>query len=217
MDWQRASIIKTEQAADDIRSVLLRPEIWIPHRAGQHYDLRIPGTEISRKYSVVSSPNRIGELEFGIQLIEGGVISPKIWEMKIGDELEIQGPWGESFVWEPSMGGPIVLIGAGSGITPLLSIHDAYREKHKAGECYFLMSAKNEKKIMHFEKIRNSLITRFTERDGRIDRAFLRSSVSPRPETLCYVCGPDSFIDDIVDLLIELGFPEKGIKSERFI
>jgi len=214
--WQRAKIVGSEQAAEDIKSIVVRPEHWTPHKAGQHYELRMPGSEFMRKYSVVSSPSRGRELEFGVQLIPGGVLSPKLWAADIDDEIEIQGPWGESFIWEPRMSGPLVLLGAGSGITPLLSICDAY---HDAGgnDCTFIMSAKNERRVMRYESLRDSLVTRFTEQDGRISEVFLKEYTKPTPATLCYICGPDGFIDDMVDFLIELGFPEVGIKSERFI
>ena len=217
--WQKATLLRTEQAADDMLSLVVKPVEWRAHKAGQHYEMRIPGSEISRSYSIVSSPSRTGEIEFGVQFIKNGVLSPRVWEMKEGDELEIQGPWGESFVWEPAMGGPLVLIGAGSGITPLLCIHAAYKEAKPEGECYFVMSAKNEQKIMFYESMHDSLITRFTEREKRIDMSFLESAVGKAcgMTTLCYVCGPDGFIDSVVDDLLDLGFPSFGIRSERFI
>ena len=218
--WQRTIILKSEQVAEDMRSVLVRPIHWVPHKAGQHYELRIPGSLMSRKYSVVSSPNRTGVLEFGIQLIKNGVLSPKLWQMKEGGEIEIQGPLGESFVWEPSLGGPLILIGAGSGITPLLCMYDAYMESNPERECIFIMSAKNERNIMRYDKLRDSLVTRFTEREKRVNKEFLEQvtdTVSSKNAARCYVCGPDGFIDSVVDYLLELDFPASNIRSERFI
>jgi glycine betaine catabolism B len=215
--WRMAQIVSTEMAAEDIRAVLVRPSAWMPHKAGQHYELRLPGTDISRKYSVVSPPSRSGVLEFGIQLIANGELSPRVWDMKVGDELEIRGPLGESFVWDESVGGPLLLIGAGSGITPLLSIFDTYREWKQGGACSFVMSAKNEKRIMGYEKLKTELKTRFTEREPRIDKGFLAEVIAHTTFARVYVCGPDDFIDSIVDYLLELGIAPATIRSERFI
>lgn len=219
-DWQKAKIIKTEIVAQDMRSVVVTPEKWELHKPGQHYDLRILGTEASRDYSVVSSPKRVGELEFGIQLIPGGILSPKIWGLKEGDELEIKGPKGTSFIWDEAVPGPVVLIGAGSGITPLICIFDSFREVYPQGVIRFVESAKNIGKIMDFSRLQSDLIVRETQKDGRISKDFLKEKIgdlATDPKTQCYVCGPNEFIDDMIDYLVELGFPEIGIKSERFI
>lgn len=218
-EWRRARVTGTSEAAERIRSITVIPEQWVPHRAGQHYDLRIAGTDISRKYSVVSSPFETDALEFGVQLLSNGVVSPKLWSLNVGDEVEIRGPWGESFIWTPDMKGPLVLIGAGSGITPLLSIHEAYRQSYPEEQATFIMSAKTEGHMMHYAKIKSFLIGRYTSRDPRIDKDFLAKHAGDKagdPRTKCYVCGPEDFIDSVVDDLLDLGFPEGGIKSEKF-
>ncbi len=219
-DWQKARIIENSLAAEDMRSIVVAPKQWIAHKAGQHYEVRIAGTDISRKYSVASSPLRRGVLEFGVQYIPNGLVSPKLWALKPGDEIEIRGPWGESFIWEPALSGPLVLLGAGSGITPLLCIYDSYRAAYPDHMPAFIMSAKNEHRIMHYEKYKNNFTTRLTAREGRIDKNFLAETigtVARDSHTRCYVCGPEGFIDAMVDDLLDLGFQEAGIRSEKFI
>ena len=218
--WQKAKIIKSSQAASDIKSIVVKPEKWIPHRAGQHYELRISDTDISRKYSVVSSVGQTAVLEFGVQLIAGGVLSPKIWELVPGDEIEIRGPLGESFFWEESIPGPLVLIGVGSGITPLISIYFSYLNKYPQAKCIFIMSAKDESRIMRYDLLKNILLTRLTSVEGRIDLPFLQKNIGSLAKTknaMCYICGPGNFIDDIVDYVLELGFAEENVRSDRFI
>jgi len=221
VSWQKAKIIRITPASSDIKSIVAEPEIFSDYKAGQHYELRLAGGDISRKYSIVSSPSaREKNLEFGVQLLQDGALSPKLWSLKEGDEIEIRGPLGESFIWEPVNNSPIVLIGAGSGITPLLSIYNSYKNKYPNGECIFIMSAKDSSRIMHYELIKDILVTKFTRAEGRIDLEFLKNKIGElvhNPNTLCYVCGPTSFIDDVVDYLLELGLKEENVRSERFI
>jgi ferredoxin-NADP reductase len=217
-DWQKATITHVERASEDMLSLRLKPERWEPHKAGQCYEVRIPGARLMRKYSVVSSPHYIDELELGVQLLGYGAVSPKMWELKAGDELEIRGPFG-TFVWGSDISGPLVLIGAGSGITPLLSMYNYAREIRPGSEVLFILSAKHAGRVMHYEKIREHLVTRFTATDGRIDHDFLAKTIGQLandPATRCYVCGPGAFISSIVDMLLEMGFPETAINSEGF-
>jgi ferredoxin-NADP reductase len=219
MDWHRARVLKTTQAADDMLSLVVEPAVWKPFKAGQHYEIRLPDTRVSREYSIVSAPHEEGRLEFGIQLMPGGLLSPQLWKLSEGSEVEISGPWGQSFVWESSMRGPMVLIGAGSGITPLLSMYAAYTHACPDEKAVFIMSAKSSPRIMHYDKLKDGLVTRQTATEGRVDTAFLERHTglfASREGVRMYVCGPDGFIDDIVDMLIELGFPPLCIRSERF-
>jgi ferredoxin-NADP reductase len=221
MEWQKAKIIKTTQASADMKSIIVEPITYYKFRAGQHYELRLPENDISRKYSIVSGINtEKNYIEFGIQLISNGVLSPKLWNLKEEDEIEIRGPLGESFVWDPSISGPIILIGAGSGITPLLSIYNSYTKEYPQGKCIFIMSAKDSSRIMNYSSLKDILITRFSTIEGRINLEFLKKNIGELAQdkkTVCYICGPDNFIDDMVDNVLELGVPEDNVKSERFI
>jgi ferredoxin-NADP reductase len=221
MDWIKAKIVKVSQTASDMKSIVLDTEIKFEFKSGQHFELCIPGTNVIRKYSVVSSMYQDGKaLEFGIQLISNGALSTKIWELNEGDELEIRGPLGRSFVWDTSVFGPLVIIGAGSGITPLLSIYDSFRHEYPNTECVFIMSAKDSSRIMKYDQIKDFIHTRFTNTEGRIDVEFLKKHIgvlSENKNTVCYICGPDNFIDDVVDMVSEIGIGDNNIKSERFI
>lgn len=221
MDWIKAKIVKVSQTASDMKSIVIDPEIKFEFKPGQHFELCIPGTNVIRKYSIVSSMYQDDKaLEFGIQLIPNGALSTKIWDLKEGDDLEIRGPLGRSFVWDASFAGPIVLIGAGSGITPLLSIYDSFRHDYPNTDCVFIMSAKDASRIMKYESIKDYIQTRFTSTEGRIDAEFLKKHIgnlSENKNTVCYICGPDNFIDDVVDLVSEIGIDDNNIKSERFI
>ncbi len=217
-DWRPAKVVSAQQAADDILSLRLKPQEWLPHQAGQHYELRLPGHHLSRKYSIVSSPHQQGELEFGVQLLSYGLVSPLLWQLKPGDDIEIRGPLG-AFVWQPHMTGPLVMIGAGSGITPFLSMYDYRKHLFPDSETVLVVSAKQSGRVMHYDARKGELVTRFTETDGRIDEAFLRQVVgkfASDPSAHFLTCGPGGFTGHIITTLMALGIPETQIRRETF-
>ncbi len=219
-EWRSARVVSVEAAAADMISLLIEPGVAVPHRAGQHYEIRFPGEELGRKYSVVSSPGAPAPLEFGVQLLPKGFLSPRLARCRPGDGLEIRGPLGEAFVWTPDMGGSLILIGGGAGVTPLLSIHAHFRRCFPEGRCRFLLSARRPDRVYRLDRYRSVLTTRFTESEPRLARADLADLLGDRmadSETCARVCGPPGMIDSVVDNLIDLGFPELRIRSEAFV
>jgi len=102
-------------------SVVLKLRDWTGHRAGQHVDVRLTaqdGYQAQRSYSIASSPED-EQLVLTVERLDDGEVSPYLAdELRPGDELELRGPVGGYFVWEESLGGPVLLIAGGSGIVP---------------------------------------------------------------------------------------------------
>lgn len=123
--WQIATLIKSELAADNLKALTFSVEGWQAHQPGQHYDIRLTapnGYQTKRSYSIASPPEQTGEIEFGIQLLESGEVSPYLWSLEPGGKIEIRGPIGGHFIWNTGMPGPLVVIGGGSGMTPLMAM-----------------------------------------------------------------------------------------------
>ncbi len=95
------------------------------HRAGQHVDVRLTaedGYQAQRSYSIASAPWD-DHLVLTVERLDDGEVSPYLAdELRVGDELEVRGPIGGYFVWEESLGGPLFLVGGGSGVVPLRSM-----------------------------------------------------------------------------------------------
>ena len=106
----------------------------MPHQAGQHYDVRLTapdGYQAQRSYSIASSPEQKGEIELTVERLEEGEVSTYLHDVLIvGDQVELRGPIGGYFVWEASMGGPLLLVAGGSGIVPLMAM---IRHRHAVG------------------------------------------------------------------------------------
>src|SRR5690349_18045485 len=76
-----------------------------------------------RSYSIASPPEEAPRVTLTVERIDGGEVSPYLTEdLRVGDRLELRGPIGGYFVWEASMGGPLLLVGGGSGIVPLMAM-----------------------------------------------------------------------------------------------
>ena len=122
--WQRWRVLSLQQESSDIRSFMLEPEQGVAPRfaAGQHLPIRITttaGDTLLRTYSLSSAPSD-GQLRISVKA--QGLVSRHLHEqVQVGDLLEVRPPLG-SFTLNSDTHRPLVLIGAGVGITPLLSM-----------------------------------------------------------------------------------------------
>jgi ferredoxin-NADP reductase len=122
--WHEAVIVKIESQTAGVKSFLLRPQNWRSFRTGQHFDLRLTapdGYQVQRSCSVVSAPELEGLYEFVVERLDDGEVSPILHDVaEVGDAIEIRGPIGGHFAWGQEDGGPLLLVGGGSGVAPLL-------------------------------------------------------------------------------------------------
>jgi len=126
IEWQIATIKAINQETPNVKTYTLTLPNWTPHRAGQHYDLRLTapdGYQAQRSYSIASEPERSGEIDLTVEKLDDGEVSTYMNEvLVVGDQIEVRGPIGGYFVWEAAMGGPLLLVAGGSGIVPLMAM-----------------------------------------------------------------------------------------------
>src|SRR5262245_50741971 len=126
LDWQIATITAIKPETATVKSLTLALPEWLPHRAGQHYDIRLTapdGYQAQRSYSIASAPERAGEIELTIERLEDGEVSSYLHDvLVVGDQIELRGPIGGYFVWEAAIGGPLLLVAGGSGVVPLMAM-----------------------------------------------------------------------------------------------
>ncbi len=113
-----------------MRTITFHCPGWPGHRPGQHVDVRLTapdGYQAQRSYSIASAP--AGEqVTLTVEQLEDGEVSTYLaGELRVGDVIELRGPIGGYFVWEPSTGGPVMLIAGGSGVVPLMAMLRARR------------------------------------------------------------------------------------------
>jgi ferredoxin-NADP reductase len=211
------------------KSLVLEPADWPGHLAGQHVDVRLTaedGYQAQRSYSIASGPND-EHLELTVERLDDGEVSPYLTEtLQPGDELELRGPIGGYFVWQESLGGPLLLVGGGSGVVPLRAMLRHHRAVASEIPARLLYSARTRAELIYHEELAGyeTTITLTREqpdgwagRTGRVDRELLAEVGWPPAERpLVYVCGPTGFVEAVADALVALGHDPTRIRTERF-
>ena len=125
MRWLVATVAET--IAETARTTTLRLDVpvWPGHRAGQHVDVRLTaedGYQAQRSYSIASPPGA-DRLELTVVRIDDGEVSPYLTtDAEVGDQFEVRGPIGGWFVWDGDDTTPVLLVGGGSGVVPLMAM-----------------------------------------------------------------------------------------------
>src|SRR5215831_13096270 len=108
LKWQLGTVIEIRQETPKTKSLILDLPEWSTHLAGQHVDVRLTaedGYQAQRSYSIASPP-RDKHLMITVERIEDGEVSPYLTEgLRAGDRIELRGPIGGYFVWDPGSGG----------------------------------------------------------------------------------------------------------------
>jgi ferredoxin-NADP reductase len=239
-NWQIGTLVKKEKVADNVMSLTFSIPQWQSFLPGQHFDIRLTapnGYQAERSYSLSSAPETKDTVEFGIQLLEDGEVSPYLWNLKEGRQVEMRGPIGGHFIWDVSMPGPLILIGGGSGMVPLMSMlrhHITHLDTDAERDIIFLISARTLEHVLYKDEIeaiakRNPKIKiAITITDTpppnwqgytrRIDKPMLEEVISyvKNNTPMTYICGPTPFVEAIAGHMINIGFITHNIKTERF-
>ena len=219
---------------DRVKTLGLEVPGWTGHRAGQHVDVRLTaddGYQAQRSYSIASSAGG-SRVELTVELIDDGEVSPYLTEeAQVGDRFELRGPVGGYFVWDPNPGGPVLLVGAGSGVVPLMAM---VRQRAADGDkvrTRLLYSARSWEDVIYRDELERQVqggdgleivytLTReqppgWNGYDRRVDRELL-AEVAPDGLALTFVCGPTPFVEAVAEALVGLGHEPSRIKTERF-
>ncbi|HEY7525222.1 MAG TPA: FAD-binding oxidoreductase [Candidatus Limnocylindria bacterium] len=238
--WQIGTVTAIRRQTDRVSSFTLALPDWQPHRAGQHYDVRLTapgGYQAQRSYSIASAADRVGEVELAIERIADGEVSPYFHDVVVeGDLVELRGPIGGYFVWEPGLGGPLLLVGGGSGVVPLMAMLRARQAAGDTTPTALLYSSRRIEDIIYLDELRdlaaepNGPIVAHTLTRGqppgwdgytrRIDAAML-TEVADRiggigAAPLAYICGPTLLVEHAAAALTDVGLAPGRVRTERF-
>jgi ferredoxin-NADP reductase len=235
LSWQLADVVDSIEETPRVKSLVLRPPAWAGHRAGQHVDIRLTaedGYQVQRSYSIASAPEDEA-LVLTVERLDDGEVSPYLVdELRLGDQLELRGPIGGYFAWDASAGGPLLLVGGGSGIVPLMAILRHRVASGSEAEVRLLASWRTAGDIIYAAELERlgrldgvevvHTLTRaspdsWTGRTGRIDEAML-ADVGWKPDAgaVSFVCGPTGLVEAVASGLVGLGHGPERIKTERF-
>ncbi|WP_242187092.1 ferredoxin reductase [Sphingomonas sp. CARO-RG-8B-R24-01] len=232
--WRVATLAEKRRETPNVWSFSFAVPDWPGHLAGQHVDLRLTsedGYQAQRSYSIASAAGRPERLELTIEEVAGGEVSPfLVNDFSLGDGLELRGPIGGYFTWEPNSDRPLMLIGGGSGVVPLVSMLRTRAAAGARNPATLLYSVRTIEDLIYRSELEQSVegyshvptITReappgWTGERHRIDRAMLERHVPPPSAIpIIFVCGPTRFVETAAELLVGMGHPEALIKTERF-
>jgi ferredoxin-NADP reductase len=240
LQWQLATVVEIRQETPTVKSLILSAPHWSTHLAGQHIDVRLTaddGYQTERSYSIASSPED-KNLMLTIERVEDGEVSPYLTDgLRIGDQIELRGPIGGYFVWDPydekNHNSPLLLVAGGSGIAPLMAmLHHRANSPHKVMTT-LLYSSRSYDDVIYRAEIDHlaandaalRVIYTFTRRQPpnwkgykrRIDRAMLTETAWPAADNaLAFACGPTALVETVATCLLNLGYKAERIKTERF-
>ena len=133
--WQSCAIVGIATRTPAIKSFFLRLSETFDYTAGQHVDVRLTapdGYTAMRSYSIASAPSGSQVIELAIERLADGEVSPFFHDVaQVGDTIELRGPLGGHFLWPGPSNKPVLLIGAGSGVVPLMAM---IRHRKAGGE-----------------------------------------------------------------------------------
>ena len=234
MRWLVAAVAETVPETPTAVTLRLEIDDWPGHRAGQHVDVRLTaedGYSAQRSYSIASPPGA-DRLELTVVRLDDGEVSPYLSTvLDVGDQFELRGPIGGYFVWDGGDTRPVLLVGGGSGIVPLMAMLRHHAAVGHQAPMHLVYSARTEDDLLYRDELqklagehRDVTVTLTRDRSsdwsgrrGRVDRELLAAvGWPPSEEPHCYVCGPTPFVEAVADALVELGHQPANIKTERF-
>jgi ferredoxin-NADP reductase len=234
LTWQVAQVTDARPETPRVRTVVLAPDNWPGHRAGQHVDVRLTaedGYQAQRSYSIASAPE--SGLELTVERLDDGEVSPYLVdELRPGDGLELRGPIGGYFVWEAGDSRPVFLVAGGSGVVPLMAMIRHRRASASTAPMRLLYSSRSLEDVIYREELDGigagsgveifHTLTRarpegWTGYGRRVDADMLREVAWPPADgPVVFVCGATSFVEVVAESLVDLGYDARAIKTERY-
>ncbi len=230
-----ATVVQVAELTHDIRLLEIELEAAPKFWAGQYMDLTIPGAGITRAYSMASAPGGGNKLQFIIKKYPNGAFSAQLdGALKPGDKMVAKGPYGTCFRREERPG-PMLLIGGGSGMSPLWSILHDHVQSGEQRPIRFFYGARTTKDLFyldHFAAIAAKMpdfrfipaLSHAEDGDGWAgETGFIHDVVARtlRAERLngemdAYSCGPPPMIDAVLPVLQMAGVEPERIYFDKF-
>ncbi|MFF4658822.1 ferredoxin reductase [Streptomyces sp. NPDC001381] len=224
--WQTATLTGIRRETPRAATFRFAVPAWAGHLPGQHLSLRLTaadGYTAQRHYSIASAPDDEGHLELTLDHVEGGEVSGWFHTVaRPGDRVEVRGPLSGFFAWPGDR--PALLIGAGSGVVPLMSMVRHHRARGLEVPLRLLVSARSPEELIYAREYGAETTPVFTRGApagvpvGRLTAARLAPVLRERPPGgwEAYVCGSNAFAEHASRLLVAAGQPVDRIRIERF-
>lgn len=225
----KATVISKELFTHDTYHLVLKTLEKFEFYPGQFAMLNLPGLP-ARSYSMASQPDS-DEIHFYIRQIPGGRVSEQgLATLQKDDLLEIEGPFGNSFL-EKSHTGPILAVAGGSGIAPVRSIIDGALRNGMRQQIHLYFGVREERDIYlldYFKQLetqytnfrfqiavdRGTSDTRFFS--GRVGDLVLQEWPEFLGEWRAYMAGPPLMVEGLTEALLKRNFDLGWMKTDPF-
>ncbi|MCY1144352.1 2Fe-2S iron-sulfur cluster binding domain-containing protein [Actinoplanes sp. Pm04-4] len=227
-----AEVVAINHVTHDLRHLVLRliEPAEITFFPGQYMDIQVPGTDVTRSFSMASTNGR--QLEFVIKVYPDGIFSSYLdTKLKVGDRLDLTGPFGV-FTLRDAPDRDLIFIGGGAGLAPILALLRSMAERGIDRKAVFYYGARTAQDLCFVEEIealRDKLpgfkfIPALSEPVEGADWAgetgfitdVLRRHGLDLKKAHAYLCGPPPMVEAAMPLLAQLGTPEKHIYYDKF-
>jgi ferredoxin-NADP reductase len=247
-EWKKGNLtvrcVRITYETPDVKTFtfVAEPAVRFNYKPGQFVtlELEINGESVLRSYSISSPPSRSHTLEITVKRVPApadalnlspGVVSNWLHDtIKVGSQIKLSGPTGK-FTCAPAA--KLLMISAGSGITPMMSMSRWIADTAAETDVVFFHCARTPRDIIFRQELEmmSARLPNFhlaistTQAElghpwygltGRLTEDMLRCVAPDFQERLVYVCGPDGFMQATKSLLEGLGFPMQNYSQESF-
>ncbi|GMG83118.1 2Fe-2S iron-sulfur cluster binding domain-containing protein [Paralimibaculum aggregatum] len=228
-----------ERLTHDIRGVEIELDGEMKFWAGQYVDITVTteeGETITRSFSMANPPSETKKLSFIIKKYPDGKFSNQLDSggIRIGADVRVRGPYGMCFRREEREG-PLILVGAGSGMSPVWSILHDHLASGEDRPVYFFYGARTRDDLFYTDRLAAiseanpsvQFVPVLSHANGDTDwagaRGFVHETVDERLKELgiagegdVYACGPPPMIDALTPVLFMQDFDTDRIFFDKF-
>lgn len=230
----RGVVSRIEKLTPTIRGIWIKLEQPVHFQAGQYVNLKIPGLDISRPFSLANAPASGDEIELNVRIVPGGVGTAWLHEQLVpGMELELSGPYGRFFV-RKSANAPMIFMAGGSGLSSPRSMIIDLLESGCSDPIALVYGQRNLSELYYHDEFLD-LARRFpnfqyvpalshesSDSDWKGFRGFVHEAAKAHFENdfrgrKAYLCGPPLMIDACISTLMQGRLFENDIYTEKFL
>ncbi len=230
-----AEVVANDNVTHDLRHLVLKlvEPASVKFFPGQYMDMSVPGTEHSRSFSMANTSSlESGQLEFVIKVYPDGVFSRFLdTRVQVGDRLDLTGPFGV-FTLREAPDAPLVFVGGGAGMAPILSLLRSMAERFIDRAATFYYGARRRRDLCFEQELREleerlpafRYVPALSEPDPDDDWDGESGLITDVVQRLAgdligadaYVCGPPPMVEAAVELLPALGVAGNRVFYDKF-
>jgi len=229
-----ATVTDIVDLSPTIKGVHLKLDRPMTFQAGQYINIDLPDVDGPRAFSLANPPSKSDEVELHVRLVHGGAATTYIHEqLKVGEELNLSGPYGQFFV-RSSQPGDLIFIAGGSGLSSPQSMILDLLEQNDERKITLFQGARNQAELYNrelFEALARdnehfTYVPALSDADDDADwqgfRGYVHEAAKEHYDgrfagNKAYMCGPPPMIDSAITALMQGRLFERDIFMEKFL